>query len=366
MMIPACRSLGLALTTCLFLPALTAQSGPVIPSVAHGVDGNERLPTAFGSTAFRLQQIVEGPALAANSATLNRLGLRADRPALPMGQALLPNLSLSVGETTVAPLAMGEGFAQNQSGATTLVFQGGLALPPELPTARGPAPFSIQLPFTQPVTIRTGAGFHLLLDLVATDPNPTSTGYALDAAISGGATEEVGRAGQLGTGDNLNFVAYGANGPTSLTPGGQVEFATTTSFASYPGATLLGLLPYPQPIDLTVMGAPGNEVLVDGLGAVGHSWQRTFIGWAAPVALAVPAAPGLVGASLWGQSVLIEPTSSALGLVTTAAQHVVLGAAGSDPVQAVVAADPAAGLGSWAFGASAFGGAVLELRGSFL
>lgn len=357
---------GLFALACLAaVDGIAAQTARIVPAVAARADGNQSLPVAFTSTAFRFQQIVDGRAIAPASATIQWFALRADAGALPLNTVVLPNVTVQLSETTTSTLGMGEGFAQNVTRTPTTVFQGPMLLPAQAAVPSGGAPFAIQVPLSQPFTLQTSANRNLLIDIIATDSIPAPTGYSIDAAITGGTIETIGRNGTLGTGDNLNFVAYGQSGPRSIAPGGIVELATTTTFSSYPGALLVGFQPMVPALDLGPFGAPGNVVHVAGIGAAPHVWQQTFIGWAAPWTLTLPNDPQIVGASIWAQSVLVERSSNALGLVVTDAKHLLIGDTSIDAMQSVVATDPAQPLGSWAFGATDLGGAAVELSGTF-
>src|SRR5690606_31676847 len=157
--------------------------------------------------------------------------------------------------------------------------------------------------------------------------------------------------------------------PRLITPGRTLEFSSTLSFTTPPGALALGFDALPQPLDLTSIGAPTHHVYIAPIATVPHVWQQSFIGWYSTTNVAIPNDPGFIGLRIYGQSVLCDPTANALGVLTSEAAEVRLGD-GLAPVlmQQVDALDPNAVAGTLVdFGWSQpeFGAVTVLFEGTF-
>ncbi|MBX3464021.1 MAG: hypothetical protein KF830_12685 [Planctomycetes bacterium] len=365
---PANAPLPLLAAAMLTAAAATAQSGWPLPYNAYLADGHESAALPFGVPGFRTQILLEGSAVGPNGAVLLGLRFRADRNSAPLAATSVPNVTVQIGETTVASL--GTTFAGNVTGPMQVVFQGTVALPAQVPGHAGPQDWDIVIPFAQSFVFTTQNG-NLLLDIVANNPAGGFPTYWLDAVRPGGSATRYGEPGDNPSGDFLNLIAHTGNDidPRRIAIGGPIDFSTTLMFTNPPGLLALGIQPTPGPIDLGFLGATNQFLHVDPLLFVPHAWTQTFIGFASTFTLALPNDPAWIDDVIYAQSALLDPTANPFGLVLSHAVEVRLG----DPAQAWIgmqqldADDPAAAMGTlldFAFvGTAEYGAVPLLLEG---
>lgn len=365
------RSVLLAVAAAL-ASGLTAQTAVAVPAHAEITESHQSLGLPFGAPGFRTQLLVDPAAIAPSGAFLTGIRFRADRLSLPLGATSVPNVTVSLSHSTQTLPGVSGIFANNVTGTPTVVFQGTVNLPGYTGGNAGAMPWDIDVQFATPFLYSAAQG-QLLIDIVGNNAGGALPSYWLDAAEPGGSATSFGRAGDIATFDNLNLLV--ATGwdliPRQITGGNFVEFVTTMSFASPPGVFAIGTTALPTPLDLTPLGAPNNELYLFPEVIVPLAWTQSFIGWFATVTLPVPNDPTLVGALLYGQSAIFEPTSNQLGLVFSNAVEVRIGDQ-LEPslVRQIDAADPAATNGSivdfdFGFGSPRFGHAAFRLEGTF-
>ncbi|MBL9077789.1 MAG: hypothetical protein JNL08_09805 [Planctomycetes bacterium] len=349
-----------------------AQSVQPVPYHADLVDGHDSTGLPFGLPGFRTQILIDGAAVAPTGAVLTGIRFRSDRPSLPLAGTTVPNVTVSLAETSVAVPGMSTTFAANATTPLVPVFTGTVTVPGNPAGHHGPAPWDIVIAFTQPFVFTT-AGGSLLVDIVAANPGGGFPSHWLDAVRAGGSATQYGQPGDNPSGDFLNLIVHTGNdlNPSQLTLGNGIDFSSTLSFSPQPGVIAFGLQPTPFAIDLGFLGGPNQFLHIDPLLFFAHSWTQTFIGWASTFTLAVPNDPTWIDDVIYAQSVLLDPAAGPLGLVLSHAVEVRIG----DPVQNLLpmqqldADDPAAATGTlldFAFGGSPQYGAVpVQLEGIF-
>lgn len=316
-----------AATCCLDL--LPAQMTRTVPAHAEGAEcqhGNYQL---LASQSFRSQLLYDAAAVAPNGALLTGMRFRADRGSLPLPALTVPNVTVTLSHSSLAPSNMSTTFASNVTDVETVVFQGSVQLPGYTVATAQPLGWDIVIPFAQPFVWSPALG-NLLVELVGNNPAGTSPGYWLDAAEGGGSATRFGRGGDNPGSDWLDLVVTtGAElEPRLLTIGTAIDWTTTLLATNPPGVLALGVAPLPQPVDLAPLGAPTNTLYIDPLLLAPHSWTQTVLGWSATVTLQIPNLPTLVGERIYAQSALFDPTANALGLQLSAAMEVRLGQPG--------------------------------------
>lgn len=347
-----------------FLLALGAVAGSVsaqtaevaIPSISADTDAQQSLAYPFGHDGFRFQQVIDGTAVAPTFALIQEIAFRADRLTAPLNAHTIPNVSIWMGTTSATPQSMSTSFATNRaSGTQTLVFQGTVNLPAQPAIETGVLPWNIVIPLATPFPFTTGTG-NLLLEIEAANAPFTPNFYELDAAEPGGTVLPFGERGPVASGDTINLIGHHGVDlrPAQIVPGGSIQISTTTFFSQYAGALMIGFSNSniggaPLPLDLGVIGAPGNKLYQDvALSIPLTNWNGTFIGNETTTILSLPNDPSLEGIAFYAQSGVIDIPSNALGLVTSEALEVVVGGNVVFPLQALVSPDPTATTGSLA------------------
>jgi hypothetical protein len=319
---------------CATLPAVSAQTSVTIPSRYDTAPGNSTLRLPFGLPGFRTQLLVDAAAIAPNGAQLTHLRLRTNRGAT--AAAIVPNVTITLSHTLQSLAGVSPVFANNQTTSGTVVFRGTIVRPGYTDGGLAARAWDVVVPFAAPFVFDRTQG-NLLIDIRADNQNPPTIGPEnwLDAAEPGGSAVSFGESGQLASFDSVALTVGGASlaigqsvAPLELTIGRTVEFVTETFHSPLPGVLGLSLAPLPQPIDLAAIGAPGNTMYVVPDVFVPLTWATSLFGSEeARVGLVVPNSTGLIGALVYGQSAVLEPGSNALGVVTTNAAELHIGAA---------------------------------------
>lgn len=326
--LPILGLLGLALG-----PAAHAssQAPVVIPAIATGIPGNQVHAFPFGSQGFRTQLLVDASAVAANGGTITGLRFRTHPGAQSGG--VIPNVTVTIGQTSQTLANVSPTFAANITGPGTVVFQGTVTRPAYADGGLVARSWDVFVPFTTPVGFQVAQG-NLLIDIVGANANPpVGVQYWADAAEPGGGMVQFGQSGNLASFDTLQLTVGGISlagfemvPPIELGIGRSIDFTAELLSQPLPGVLGLALAPLPQPVGLAFLGAPGNSLYIAPDALLPLAWApNLFGGQEARVALLVPNATTLVGAAVYGQSVVLEPSSNALGLVTSNAVQLRLG-----------------------------------------
>lgn len=341
--LPTLAAFGLALG-----PAAQAssQSPVVIPAAVSAIPGNHVHAFPFGSQGFRTQLLVDASAVAVNGGTITGIRFRTNRGAQSGG--VVPNVTITVGQTSQTLANVSETFAANGSGSTTVVFQGTVTRPSYADGGLQARNWDVVLPFATPVSFQAAQG-NLLIDIVGANANPpVGMQTWADAAEPGGGTVQFGQSGELASFDTLQLTVGGTSlaafdmvPPLELGIGRSIDFTSELLSQPLPGVLGLALAPLPQPVGLASLGAPGNSLYIAPDALLSLQWTPNLLGGQeARVALLVPNATTLLGVAVYGQSVVIEPGSNALGLVTSNAVELRLGDPNATaPVRQVDAAE---------------------------
>ena len=170
-----------------------------LPSSA-GREGSTATPMVGSYGEGRIQQVVDGSALCTTRAVLTALHLRADGQMMNAFAAKrLPSVKLSLGTTSMTPASMSTTFANNRTGAQTVVFSGALDLPAQDTKTR---PFNITLKLSQSFTYLRSSG-NLLIELEQPKGGVVAE-YPFDAHVQSmnmGSSTTFGYAGKTGPDD---------------------------------------------------------------------------------------------------------------------------------------------------------------------
>jgi hypothetical protein len=361
----------LAVSLACFAAPAHGQVAVSLPPHADLVDGHHSVSLPFGQAGFRTQILVDTSSFTPNGGVLTAIRFRTDRTSLPLGPLQVPNVTVTVSQSSQVIGGMSETFAANISQTPVTVFQGVVVLPGQTAAHAGPLPWDVVISFQQAFSFQANAG-RLLIDIVGNNPVAGGRNYWIDAVEAGGSVTEFGLRGTSHNGDSPNLVVSTNNVlmPRFLTIGQTIDFTTTMAFSRPPGVLLIATDPEPLPIDLGPFGAPANWLSIQPVAAVAHSWSPSPIGWFATFPLTVPLSAGLIDARLYAQSAIFEPRTNALGLVLSAAVELRVGGPNDAlPMQQVDADDPAALAGTRLdFGDStspAPGAVALRLEGVF-
>lgn len=165
--------------------------------------------------------------------------------------------------------------------------------------------------------------------------------------------------------------AFDVVAPVVLGIGRKVDFVSELLALPLPGVLALATTALPLPIDLTPLGAPGNQVYLGPEVLLPLAWTPNLLGGQeARIGLPIPNAPALLGAPVYGQSVVLEPGSNSLGLVTNNAVGLRLGDPNATaPVRQVDEANATVGtvldFQPQTGGPTRFGAVVFRLDGTF-
>ncbi|MBK8976115.1 MAG: hypothetical protein IPM29_09320 [Planctomycetes bacterium] len=349
---------------------LAAQTTEVaVPRLAASFEGNDIAQYPFGRTGFRTQLLVTSSALAQANVFISAIEFRADTSnSIGSPAVTIPNVSIDMSVTSVTTSTMATDFATNITGPVFPAYQGAVTLPAHTSAPPQAAPwFRIQL--TNPFSFGVSQG-DLLIDISAANAGSTSTGYVLDSWLPGGTVLGYGNAGALSQPDSvrLTIAGNGTQGRFSgIVPTGQISILAQSQFYPWSGLLLLGFQPYAQPIDLGIVGAPGNSLYVDSVAQYPFTLTPPVIGFGYRYTwtLNIPAVPALSGQSLHMQPAVDDLPANNLGIVTGSAVQLVIGDPLPHPMRQVNANDYTATRGNYQYVSGIFGGAVFRLIGGF-
>lgn len=360
-----------AILSLALLTPLCAQT-PVrhVPDSASQVEGSSSSAFPFAYTYGRTQQILRGSAVTSGSAVINQLAYRRD--AGTNGQTLFQgvnysNVDLRIGTTTVTPETMSTSFAANVTSSPTQVLSGSYSLPTLPPIASGPAPFAVTFTLQRPAIFAQANG-HLLIDLTLPG-TATKAPYFLDAEWASGSG--VGRVNPYGVGGKFSYPeTYRMSAdPSTLKPGGGLDIRCSSFANQYTGTLVLGASGsswggIPLPLDLGLIGAPGNQLYVSMDVQVPFSTFNSSRNYISQLKSPIPAgaSPGL---TFYAQAYYLDAAANSAGLVATEALALTLDSTGALPeFNQVSSWDATATQGSWLFN-NAPGGCVVRMIGSF-
>ncbi|MEZ5988652.1 MAG: hypothetical protein R3F30_05935 [Planctomycetota bacterium] len=350
----------------LCLVPLGAQGSRVVPADLTTTPGNQDsvLPLTLGT--FRFQQIYEGSTIASTAAIIQDLSFRRGTiSSSSYSSVTLQNVVALCGPTKVSPGSISTTFAANVGASQTKVFSGNWTLPAQ-PMQPGLGPFNVTLKFSQPYRYLR-SGDHLLLELQASS-STTAVIYQVDASTgaSGGTVRLYGSKGALKSGP----YAFGCTATGALMRGGRAVLELSLP-AAYPVVGIFGVSdrawgPVSLPLDLTAFGAPGNLLYASVDVAVPFSLAQATNGWDGVGVLPLPDVPAAVGVTLYGQAVIVDPTSNKLGLVMTDAVALTTPTGTTAPYASIFGLSPTSSTGFLIpLANNLFGGIVTRFGGVF-
>lgn len=352
-------------------PSLTAQQTKVLPPQYTSVEGPFGTAHPFGYTTSKSQQIWLGSAVTSSIALINGFKYRRD-----YGRGMYPaepgrtynNATVSIGTTTVAPDKMSTTYASNVTSPLTKILNKAKLSLPALPASTSqPEAFNIGLNWTTHY-IFTGNQGHLILELDL----PATLGksnYIVDAAqVTGGGS---GTVTPFGTGGSFSSPeAYKMSADAqSLAPGGAAVITCGNFSKSYTGTLILGLsdttwMGNSLPFGLGVIGAPNNSLYVSMDFQVPFSTTPFGRGYQSTFSSAIPNGTPYAGVTFYSQAYYLDSFANNAGLVATEALRLTTAKGPTSPLTNMVANYVTTSTtGTFVFGATRFGGPVIQFAG---
>lgn len=312
-----------------FLCVAAAAQVPYLDLPRHAglADANQAHYAPFGFAGQRSQLLIEAAAVASSPSVVTGLRFRADRPLGALAAITWPNVTVRMSHSAVPLASMATSFASNETEVPQTVFQGAVTLPARTPVTSGAEPWNVVVAFPNGFLFDPSQG-NLLLDLVVDGVSALPEIGWLDAAEPGGGFTSFGHPGDHPQFDTMTLrvdtgVVFDS---LRIAPGNTIEFRAIRQFSAAPGVLVLATSPLPQSVDLTPLGAPGNELFVAPEAIVPLStWTLGLFGVETTLPLSVPNQPSLLGVVVRGQAIVIDPTANALGLLTSDAVEVRIG-----------------------------------------
>lgn len=317
-----------ALVPCFLSAAAIAQAATIdLPRHAGLADANQVHYAPFGYAGQRSQLLIDASAVASSTSVVTGLRFRADRTRGTPVAITWPNVTVRMSHCTLPLTAMSTSFAGNETETPQTVFQGAVTLPARTAALAGAEPWNVVVAFPIGFLFEPTQG-NLLIDIVVDGVSSLPDIGWLDAAEPGGGVTTFGRPGDHPQFDTVSLrVGTGVVfDPLRFSPGNTLEFVATRPFSAAPGLLALSTTPLAQAVDLTPLGAPGNELLVapEAIAPL-STWTLGLWGFETTLPLPVPNLPSLLGAVVHGQVAVLDPAANALGLVTSDAVEVRIG-----------------------------------------
>jgi hypothetical protein len=264
--------------------------------------------------------VVAGAAFCNSVAQITGFEMRRDGvDASPYNARAIPSQIVSVGYATTTPPTMSATFASNRATGQTVVMSGAFNLPAQ-PVVPAPAPFNIRYPFSTPMLYVRAQG-DLLLEIELPGAATKKEAYYVDAeeyTASQGTVSSFGTSGTVQAGDRL----VGNCATAALNPGGSANTTIAGASKAYPtlhwiGASNTSFFGVPLPLDLAGVGAPTNHLYTSMALAVGVTLTGGGGSFSGATNWPIPNDPGLGGAIVYAQWLILDAASNAAGVVTT-------------------------------------------------
>jgi hypothetical protein len=255
-------NLGLTLVAlCSFGAALPAQGPRVIPSSLQHQEGNTRSSYPFHFLQSHMQQIWEGQLLTKMpTALILSIGFRRDNTGTMGSYAIqsvtLPKITVSLGYTSKTIQSLSYTFAENETGAQTVIFSGKLVLPHQS-ISKPVGPWNIIFKAARPFLYQSAQG-NLLMDIKNQGTKQGYSGYWIDAAeLRSYATYWM--RGMSGPMSDKRRYTFSSQSGSKAVPGGTIHLGTQYMSVQPSGIFFIGFSetrwgPLSLPFDLTALG----------------------------------------------------------------------------------------------------------------
>ncbi|MEZ5988649.1 MAG: hypothetical protein R3F30_05920 [Planctomycetota bacterium] len=353
---------------CLAAAPLAAQTERIVPANLATTEGNLDSRIPFTLNAFRFQQLYDGSSIATRTAVIADCSFRrGNGSTAAFSGTTLQKVVVLCSTTKVSPGAMTTTFASNNTSTQTQVFSGNLVLPAQ-PTSTPTGPFNVTVKFVKPFTY-VRADDHILLEFQVGANTTSKLNYPVDSSngAGGGTIKAYGTGGTLAGG----AYAFGSTAAGALVPGGRAVLELSAP-ANYPAVGIFGFSdklwgPVNLPLDLTSFGAPGNSLLVSFDLVAPMVLTQGLKTWDGDAVLPLPNVPAAVGATVFGQALIVDARSNKLGMVLTDGLSMTLPAGNVAPYAAIYSDSSTATTGSFLLNVSGskYNGLVTRFGGVF-
>ena len=349
---------------------VAAQNSKVIPAANATVAGTGASMHPFSTTAPRAQQVWTGTSVTLGAAFIDGFSYRCNAPRRQALQGRsYPSVTLSFGSTSITPATMTTTFASNITSTMTTVFSGAYNLPPQPATQTSPSAFDINFSWSQPFVF-TPAGGNLLADFTVPGTS-TQSQYNVDAYVAGGGNgRSVTAFGSSGTFSRPEAARL-SGGNSAVTPGGSLDIICQPFTTSYTGNLMFGVSrttwgSIPLPLDLSLLGATGNNLYVSmdlvlpyNTGRGGRGGTGTSSRFRTTVPAQTP-----IGLTFYAQAYYLDANANTAGLVTTRGLSIVIASpsGGSSVTNQMASTDSTSATGRFAFGTT-LGGPIVQFTG---
>lgn len=347
-----------------------AASTRVVPGANAKIEGSSASAFPYLFTSGRTQQIWTGTAVTSSIALISGISYRRDTNMSKTAVAARAygNVKIQIGLTTVTPTTMSTTFAKNVTSSMTTVISGNYSIPAQPVPTVSPAPFNINMNWTSPFVFNNTG--NLLLDTTLPGTIGKSE-YSVDAeAVTTGPQGAVRAFGSPGAFSSPQFYSFKAPS-VGLGPGGTVEISAGSFTNALTGTLVLGLSNTVWsgtrlPLDLKVIGAPKNNLLVSMDAQVPFNATLFGLVYRSSFKMPIPNKPVLKSLTFYAQAYYRDTLANSAGLVTTHGLRLTLGNGPSGtPVTNEVGHWIANSTTGFLFGPSAAGGPVVQFSGVF-
>jgi hypothetical protein len=311
----------------LLVAPLAAQSF-VVPKVNATAAGNNYDNFVFYGTVSqqptRVQLLYNVTDVTPPAALIKAMNLRRTSAIGNANPAATANVTITMSVGPLDAVGATTTFASNHGPSPVQVFSGNVNLP-SASQAPGPAPFVVNIPFSNSFPYVASAGSALVVDIATTSYTPgtgTASWYLDEQGVGQGARVSNPSAQSTCRFSNGNYNnVIGWAGTAAMIPGGRWYVSYQNLLPNAPGFAALGNQGVggswngiPLPFSLAALGAPGCSWNVNVLFSLPLLASATGI--ASWPTLNIPNDQALANVSIYDHAAFIDLAANALGLVT--------------------------------------------------
>lgn len=153
-------------------------------------------------------------------------------------------------------------------------------------------------------------------DVLTTPARAILSGVSFGLGARDGGNRDISASVPFSTSGDLLPLRVAASARPTL--GTTIQIDTTNPSVLGVGLNFLGLTPIPLPgLDLSILGAPGCTAYIDVGTAIGNVISNVLPGLSMSAPLALPNNPALVGTVVYSQSVWLDASANAFGVITS-------------------------------------------------